>query len=206
MSSVPDRRYTPEEYLAFERVSETKHEYYAGQIYAMTGASLLHVRIVGNLMRILGNQLLNSGCVSLCNDLRVKTADGVYTYPDVLVVCDEPLLEDTRKDTLLNPQIVIEVLSPSTENYDRGNKFVHYQSIASLEEYILVAQDRPQVVQYTRQPDRKDWNSIWLNGLSESLSLKPLACNIPLSELYLQIVFPDDLPLLHPHDPLASAP
>lgn len=204
MSGVPERWYSPEEYLAFERASETKHEYFAGRIYAMAGASLPHVMIVSQLMASLTSRLKGSPCLPLCNDLRVKTTDGVYTYPDVLIVCEEPLLEDLGKDTLLNPQIVIEVLSPSTESYDRSDKFIHYQSIASLKEYILVAQDRPQVVQYSRQPDGTDWNSSWRNGLSESLKFKSIACDIELSEIYSRIIFPHDLPLLRPHDPQAS--
>jgi Uma2 family endonuclease len=204
MSSVPDRRYTVEEYLAFERASQTKHEYYDGRIYAMTGASLPHALIVSNLMSSLHNKLKGSPCLALCNDLRVGTTDGVYTYPDVLVVCEEPQLEDSWKDTLLNPQIVIEVLSPSTESYDRGDKFVHYQSIPSLKEYILIAQDRPQVVHFTRQPDGSDWNSSWHNGPSESLTFKSIPGDIALKEIYDRVAFPSDKPLLRPHDPHAE--
>src|SRR5439155_8619271 len=107
---------------------------------------LPHIRIVKNLMLALGKRLEETDCEPLCNDLRVKTTTGLYTYPDVIVVCGEPELEDTWKDTLLNPRILIEVLSPSTQHYDRGEKFEHYRTIQSLREYLLVSQDRPQIV------------------------------------------------------------
>jgi Uma2 family endonuclease len=201
MSKAPARPCTPEEYLEFERAAEAKHEFYAGQIFAMAGASFPHVRIVSHLMMAFGARLENTPCLPLCNDLRVRTPSGLYTYPDVLVVCGEPELSDTRNDTLLNPQIVIEVLSPSTENYDRGNRFDHYRTILALKEYILVAQDRPQVVQFARQPNQIEWLSSWHNGLEDILRLKSISCDIPLGDIYRQIDFPEDLPLLRPHDP-----
>lgn len=204
MSSVPDRRYTPEEYLAFERASETKHEYYAGQIFAMTGAKLPHIRIVKNLMVALGKRLEETDCEPLCSDLRVKTTTGLYTYPDVIVVCGEPELEDTWRDTLLNPRILIEVLSPSTQDYDRGEKFEHYRTIPSLREYILVSQDRPQIVQSMRQASSDEWLSVWQVGVDEMLKLKSISCEIPLAEIYRQIEFPENHPPLRPHDPHAE--
>lgn len=197
MSSVPDRRYTVEEYLAFERASETKHEYYAGRIVPlyrdeelMAGASLAHTIIVGNLTKELGLQLDECGCLVLPQDIRIKSATGFYTYPDVAVVCDEPQLENSRQDTLLNPTILIEVLSPSTESYDRDEKFQLYSSIPSLKEYILVAQDYPSISHYVRQDDPQKWLCHFHKGLSTSLELQSVTCSIELSKIYKRVKFP----------------
>jgi Uma2 family endonuclease len=204
MSGVPERRYTVKEYLAFEREAETKHEFFDGRIYAMSGASLPHIRIVRNLMRALDNVLQGTNCEPLANDMRVRTADNFYTYPDVVVVCGKPELEDDAHDTLLNPRILIEVLSPSTENYDRVRKFDKYRTITTVSDYVMVAQDRPQVIQAMRQTDNTDWLTSWRNGLDDVLNLKFIARQIPLREIYRQIDFPEDLPLLRSHDPHAS--
>src|ERR1051325_5141739 len=121
---------TPEEYLAIERKSEVKHEYFAGEMFAMVGASKWHNLIAANVIRVLGNQLLDRPCNVYPSDMRVKArATGMYTYPDVVVACAEEQFDDAERDTLLNPVVIIEVLSESTEAYDRGRKFEHYQSI-----------------------------------------------------------------------------
>lgn len=206
MSGIPDRFFTPEEYLAFERAAERKHEYFAGRIFAMAGAKLAHIRIVRNLMLALGTRLQESDCEPLCNDMRVKTRSGLYTYPDVVVVCGQPELEDSFKDTMLNPRILIEVLSPSTQDYDRGEKFEHYRTIPSLGEYIVVFQDRPEIVQTVRQPNGNEWLSAWKTDISETLSLTSINCEVPMSEIYRQIDFPQELRILRPHDPHAALP
>ena len=123
--SLPAKQWiSPEEYLELERASETKHEYFNGEIFAMAGASLQHVRIVNNLGRLLGSQLLDRPCDVLTSEMRVKVSEtGLYTYPDVAVVCGEVELEDNQADTLVNPMVIVEVLSSSTEAYDRGYKF-----------------------------------------------------------------------------------
>ncbi|HMA34345.1 MAG TPA: Uma2 family endonuclease, partial [Chloroflexia bacterium] len=121
--------YTPAEYLAYERQADYKSEYLAGQIVAMSGVSWEHSLINTNLLRVLSTQLLDRPCTAHASDLRVKVqAQGMYTYPDIVVVCGEPQFEDAQVDTLLNPTLIVEVLSPSTEAYDRGAKFGYYRA------------------------------------------------------------------------------
>jgi len=157
MSAVPQSRYSPQEYLALERVATHKSEYYRGEIFAMAGASILHNLIVGNLIACLHNALSGSGCRVYPRDLRVATPDGLYTYPDVTVMCGEHTFDDHGRDTLTNPQILIEVLSESTEAYDRGKKFELYRSLPSLRNYILVEQTSALVYCYHRQNDPDHW-------------------------------------------------
>jgi Uma2 family endonuclease len=197
MSSVPDRRYTVEEYLAFERVSETKHEYYAGRIVPlyrdeelMAGASLPHTIIVGNLTKEIGLRLDDCGCLVLPQDIRVKTPSSFFTYPDLVIVCEEPQLEDSQHDTLLNPTILVEVLSPSTEAYDRGEKFELYSRIPSLREYILVSQDHPSISQFVRQESAESWLCNFPLGLDALLQLRSVSCVIELRKIYKQVKFP----------------
>ena len=140
MSSLPKARFTPEEYLALERQAEYRSEFFHGEIFAMAGASREHNLIAGNVSRELGNQLKGRPCETYQSDMRVKVSDtGLYTYPDVVVACGELAFEDDEVDTLLNPTLLIEVLSESTESYDRGKKFGYYRTIQSLAEYLLVA-------------------------------------------------------------------
>lgn len=149
MASDPRPRISPEEYLALERHSETRSEYLNGEIFAMTGASRRHNRITLNLAIALDSRLRDKGCEVFASDMRVKvSATGLYTYPDVLVVCGEPRFEGAEVDTLLNPKVIFEVLSPSTEGYDRGKKAEHFRALASLAEYVLVSQDRVHVEHY----------------------------------------------------------
>src|SRR5262249_32000266 len=152
--AVPKRIVSPAEYLAAERRSETKHEYLRGVVYAMAGASREHNRITLNLGAEIRAQLKGSPFEAFVSDMRVLVeATGLYTYPDVAVVGGERPFLDAEVDTLLNPNVLIEVLSPSTEAYDRGKKFAHYRRIPSLVEYVLVAQDRPLVERFTRRDD-----------------------------------------------------
>lgn len=189
MASNPKTRYTPEEYLALERSSETKHEYFNGEIFAMGGASSRHVLIVTNLVVELGTQLKSGPCLVYSTDLRVKVdPTGLYTYPDVVVICDAPQFDDEQKDTLLNPVLIIEVLSDSTKDYDRGGKFEQYRAIASFAEYLLVAQDRPHVEHNVRQADGS-WVLHETNRLEDTIQLKSVSCSLPLSEIYNRIHF-----------------
>ena len=140
---------TPEEYTASERKATLKSEYLNGEILAMSRASLAHTRITGDIATELNIQLRGQGCEVITNDMRVRTGSkGAYFYPDIVAFCGEPQFEDNVFDTLLNPILVMEVLSPSTEAYDKGEKFAHYQELTSLREYILVSQDRIRVEQY----------------------------------------------------------
>lgn len=190
MSSVAAQTYlTPEEYLAFERKAATKHEYLSGQVVAMSGASRVHNLITGNIFNGLYNQLVERACETYASDMRVKTHQTAvsYTYPDVVVVCDEPRFEDGVFDTLLNPIVLIEVLSPSTEAYDRGEKFAHYRQIVSLQEYVLVSQDRISVEHYLRQGTQ--WLLTEFCALEEVLSLISLGCELRLQDIYRRIKF-----------------
>jgi Uma2 family endonuclease len=192
MSTQPKPWYTPEEYLALERDSETKHEYFDGEIFAMVGATEPHVWIVSNLVFRLMGQLRDRPCKVYASDMRVKvSATGLYTYPDLAIVCGEREFEDDRRDTLLNPQVIIEVLSPSTEAYDRGKKFGHYRRIESLAEYLLVAQDTPRVERYLRQPDG-DWLLHEAARMEDTVSLPTIQCELRLADVYDGVEFGEE--------------
>ncbi|TVS18966.1 MAG: Uma2 family endonuclease [Planctomycetaceae bacterium] len=189
MSAVPKSFLTPEEYLARERRAETKSEYLRGEMFAMSGASREHNLIAGNVFAELREQLRQRPCEVYQADMRVKVSPtGLYTYPDVTVACGEPQFEDAEVDTLLNPTVLVEVLSPSTADYDRGGKWTHYRRLASFQEYILVSQDRPLVEHYVRQ-DSDQWLLTEQRGLEDMLVLPSIGCQIPLAEIYLKIRF-----------------
>ena len=180
----PTTLLTPEEYLAVEREAETRSEYVDGVVCAMTGASLNHILIVTNLTIELGLQLRGRPCFVLSNEMRVRLPDSQrFFYPDVTAVCGELQFHDDRKDIILNPALVIEVLSPSTEAFDRGEKFHSYQRINSLREYILVAQDRPYIEQFVRQDEGK-WVYAVFGGREASLALPSVECTLNLGAVY----------------------
>src|SRR5712692_7135469 len=152
MSAQPQPRLTPEQYLEIERAAEFRNEYYNGRMYAMSGGSHPHAIVIGNLAFALRSGLGKRPCLVTTSDLRVRVAPaGLYTYPDVVVVCGEPRYADNQIDTLLNPMLLIEMLSPSTEAYDRGFKSAQYRTIESLQEYALVSQAEPRVEVFRRQ-------------------------------------------------------
>jgi Uma2 family endonuclease len=189
MSAVPKPFLTPQEYLARERRAETKSEYLRGEMFAMSGASREHNLIAANVSAELRQQLRQRPCEVYPADMRVKVSPtGLYTYPDVTVVCGEPQFEDAEVDTLLNPTVLVEVLSPSTADYDRGGKWTHYRRLASLQEYVLVSQDRPLVEHYVRQ-DSDQWLLTEQRGLEDMLVLSSISCQIPLAEIYLKVRF-----------------
>ena len=189
MASQPKTRYTAEEYLALERSCEAKHEYYNGEVFAMSGASKWHVLIVTNLVYELQSQLKDGPCQVYATDLRVRVAPtGLYTYPDVILLCDEPRFSDEQEDTLLNPALIIEVLSESTKDYDRGGKFERYRTVDSFVEYLLIAQDRPHVEHHTRQPDGS-WLLRETNNLEDTIQVKSVPCSLRLSDIYNKIDF-----------------
>jgi len=191
MSTAPTRRISPQEYLAQERRADFKSEYLRGEVFAMAGATYEHTVIKDNLARKAGNQLENGPCRALTSDMRVKVgATGLYTYPDIAIVCDKPQFEDEAFDTLLNPRAVVEVLSDSTEKYDRGAKFGHYRQVPSLEEYVLVAQDRPLIERFLRQEDNS-WVLTVFEGLSSTFAFASVPVRIPLSEIYSGVEFPE---------------
>lgn len=187
MSSQRKTLLTPEEYLAVERKSEIKHEYFAGEMFAMVGASKRHNLITANIIRVLGNQLLNRPCNVYPSDMRVKvSATGKYTYPDVAVACDEEKFDDAENDTLLNPVVVVEVLSETTEAYDRGKKFEQYQNIESLTEYLLVAQDPFRIEQYVRQSSR-EWRYSEYRNAEDVVKIGVIGCELALKDVYAKV-------------------
>lgn len=189
MATAALSRYTPEEYLALERNAEFRSEYIDGRIVAMTGARRPHVLIVANLDREIGTRLLETPCEVYPSDMKVKVeASGRYVYPDLSVSC-EPRFEDGRSDVLLNPVLVIEVMSDSTEQYDRGEKFVHYRRIDSLREYVLVSQKECLVERYVREGDF--WRFTSVDDLDASLVLASLELEIPLRRVYAKALRPD---------------
>jgi Uma2 family endonuclease len=189
MSTQPKTRYTPQEYLAFERKSEYRSEYFDGEVFAMGGASRWHNLVAMNIAAELRAQLRSRPCEVYPSDMRVKVAPtGLYTYPDVTVVCGEPSFEDEQHDTLLNPTVLIEVLAKSTENYDRGKKFEHYRQVNSLIEYVLVAQQEPHVEHYARQED-EGWLLTEVKGLDATLILPAIDCELQLAEVYHKVDF-----------------
>lgn len=188
-TAIVEARCTSEQYLELERKAAYKSEYINGRIYAMSGATRAHILITGNVSGELRSQLKGRPCESYASDMRVQVAPtGLYTYPDVVGVCGEIRFEDTHKDTLLNPTVIIEVLSPSTEAYDRGDKFAHYRRLESLREYVLVAQDKCRVERYARQG--AEWTLTEISDLNGSLRLNSIDCNIALREIYDKVEFP----------------
>jgi Uma2 family endonuclease len=175
---------TPEEYLSIERKAEYKRDYFDGEIYAMTGASREHNLITGNVYGELRQQLKGKPCEAYASDMRVRVpAARLYTYPDVVVVCGEPKFEDAHVDTLLNPTLIVEVLSRSTETYDRGKRSVYYRMIDSLAEYLLVEQDEYRIEQYVKQADGR-WLLSEETSLEGSIDLASVECRLALSEAY----------------------
>lgn len=189
MSAQPKPYLSPQDYLAIERQAEGRSEYLDGEILAMTGGSRRHNLIVTNLVRELSLQLKNRPAEVYPSDLRVRIpATGLYTYPDLVVVQGEPHFEDAQADTLLNPSLIVEVLSPSTEMYDRGKKFEHYRTLDSLQEYLLVAQDEPRVELFTRQPGLR-WLFTAIAGFERTLVLPSIQCEVALAEIYDKVAF-----------------
>lgn len=190
MPAVPKTLLTPQEYLARERRAEFRSEFYCGEMFAMSGASEEHCLAKDNLAAAAKLQL-RGRCKVVTSDLRVKVdATGLYTYPDVVVYCDKAEFEDANFDTLLNPAVLIEILSDSTEKYDRGKKFAHYRWVASLKEYVLVSQNEPLVERYVRQPNG-DWLLTEFRGLDAEFAFASVPARVPLAEIYRDVEFPD---------------
>ncbi|HZG51210.1 MAG TPA: Uma2 family endonuclease [Pyrinomonadaceae bacterium] len=192
MSSQPSHTYTLEEYFALELASEEKYEFWNGEVFCMSGVSLSHSQIEGNLMSGLRTQVDGRGCRVFPANLRIKVPSyPPYRYPDLTALCGQPEIERMGGlDMLVNPALIVEVLSPSTEAFDRGDKFTYYKSIASFSEYILVAQHRPHVSQFVRQE-----NGVWtfreFNDLTESVRCASVPCVLALNEIYRDVVFED---------------
>ncbi|HEY2156987.1 MAG TPA: Uma2 family endonuclease [Isosphaeraceae bacterium] len=185
-TAVPKKRYTPQEYLALERRAETKSEFFDGEIFAMADVSREHNRIALNLASWLNTQFGDGRCEAYMADMRVRVdRTGLYTYPDVIAVCGEPRFEDAEVDTLLNPTLIVEVLSPSTERYDRGKNFGHYQRIESLREYVLVSQDAVFVERFTRQDG--GWLLTSYLSRDDVVALESVGIQVPLKDVYARV-------------------
>jgi len=181
--------YTVEKYLAMERASETKHEYVNGQIVAMAGATRKHNVIGTNISISLGTQLRRRPCELYSNDMRVQVReDGIYSYPDAVIVCGEPRFADKQFDTLLNPTVIIEVVSTSTEGYDRGEKFQQYRALDSLQQYVLVSQSRRLIDCLTRQ-DNDQWLLTSASHADAVLQLASIDCMLALADVYEKVMF-----------------
>jgi Uma2 family endonuclease len=181
-------RSSPAQYLALERTAEARSEYIDGQIVAMTGASRAHNQLSVNLTVTIAPQLRATPCELYASDMRVKVADtGLYTYPDIVVVCGDPELEDAHQDTLLNPTVIVEILSPSTEAYDRGEKFARYRRLRSLRTYLLVSPDRVRVEQFVRRAD--EWVLSTCEDADGELTLPALGITLRMRELYDRVSF-----------------
>ena len=187
MATIPKSYITPEEYLEIDRKAERKSEYFAGEMFAMAGAREPHVLIVGNVAGELRQQVRTRPCRVYGSEMRVQvSATGMYVYPDVIVVCGEPQFLDERRDTLLNPNLIVEVLSESTEAYDRGKKFEHYRTLESFSEYLLFSFDRINAELFTRQPDGR-WLLSAANTLESSIELPSIGCRLILADVYEKV-------------------
>lgn len=189
MTSQPKTYLTPEEYLAMERQNEYKSEYIDGEVFAMTGASRRHNLITFNIAGALSPQLRGRPCEAYTSEMRVRIPERGYMYPDVVIVCGEPQLEDGHLDTLLNPAVLIEVLSKSTERYDRGRRFYLYRLIESLADYVLVAQDEYRVEHYTKQPDGP-WTLSEHRSPGDVVDPDCVQCVLAMREVYGKVGLP----------------
>ncbi len=194
MSSVPEPLLTPDQYLVQERQADFKSEYFRGETFAMAGASREHNLIVANIVGEFRNALKERPCEVYPSDMRVKVSpSGLYTYPDAVVVCEKPQFEDQAVDTLLNPTVLLEVVSESTESYDRGAKSSRYRELVSLKEYVLIAQDRVSIECYVRQPGNR-WLLRDVQSIEDAAVFESVDVTIPASEVYRGIDFSEPEP------------
>lgn len=189
MSTVPVPRYTIQEYLEIDHQSDQKHEYYRGQMYQMSGASYAHNLILGNLIAALHASLKGKPCVTLPSDMRLRCPSDLFTYPDASIVCGPPEMDPGKFPTLKNPSALFEILSPSTERYDRSTKSEHYRRIASLKDYVLIAQDRCYVEHLQRDGDSHRWILLTYQTLEDSIVLSVEGVVLSLAAIYANIAF-----------------
>ncbi len=192
MTALFKLHFTPEEYLELEIAAEYKSQYIAGEIFAMAGAHPIHVKITNNILAALHQRFRGRPGDVFNSDMRVRSASGeMYTYPDVSALCGEPQFEGNKDDppSLLNPQVIVEVLSRSTQDFDRGDKFARYRKIGTLTDYLPVSTDGPRVEQHVRLPSGI-WTREERSDLGDFVHLASLDCELPLSEIYERIVFP----------------
>jgi Uma2 family endonuclease len=192
MSALPKKKLTPQEYLVIERAADFKSEFFDGEMFAMAGTSKEHSIITVNLTGEFHAALRGKVCQPFSSDLRVKvSANGLYTYPDLTIVCGPVDVEDEQADVLLNPTLIIEVLSPGTERYDRGKKFDLYRELDSLKEYVLVSQDQYRVEQFLRG-NGSEWGYRVAFKEDDIVEFPSVGCSIPLKDIYARVVFPPE--------------
>jgi Uma2 family endonuclease len=192
MAAATKPYYTEAEYLARERRAEYKSEYYRGEIFSREGATREHNLVAGNVLCTLANQLAKLPCEVYPSDMRVRLLTGLYTYPDVSVACGEPKFLDAEVDTLLNPNVIVEVLSESTAAYDRGEKSRQYRNIESLSHYVLVESEKAQIEVYTRQPNQQ-WLLSEASGVAATIDLPAINCRLVLAEVYEKVVLKQEV-------------
>jgi Uma2 family endonuclease len=185
-----ERSTSPDEYLTFERGSDERHEFLDGDVFARAGGSLSHSRVCTNLSGEVQNKLKGRSCEPLSPNMKVRTSNAsLFAYPDLTIVCGEPLFHDTKKDVLINPKVIFEVLSPSTETYDRTVKFARFRmGNETLADFILVSQDKPFVEHFTRHPDG-NWLYRSFSDLGDSLNITSVECRLSLAEIYDRVEF-----------------
>ena len=194
MSTSPKSLITPEQYLEIERRAEFRSEYYQGEMFAMAGPLAMagarrnHNLLAGNVFAQVHTQLRRRECEVYSNDMRVRVTTELYTYPDIAIACGQIEFLDANEDTLLNPTVIMEVLSPSTEAYDRGKKFELYRSLDSLREYVLVSSDRIQIERYSRQAEGK-WLLTAASRLEDTIELESAGCALSLADVYERVEF-----------------
>lgn len=191
MASSPITKVTAEEYLALDRAAEFRSEFFDGEIVAMSGGSLRHSGMKINLAGEVRDALRGTQCRAFDSDLRVRVSPRMYTYPDLTVVCGKPMLADERQDILLNPKVIFEVLSPSTEFYDRGVKFRHYREIESLTDYVLLDQEQARIEQFTRG-DAHLWTFHDYKAATETLLIESIGASIPSARIYDGLELPSE--------------
>ena len=183
MSAAPVAKLSVEEYLALDRASEVKSEYHDGEIFPIEDATVRHAIIGANAVRRIAERLDGTPCRVL-NPVRLRLSPTKFVYPDLLVTCGNPAVADDNADTILNPKVIVEVLSPATANYDHGRKFELYQLLPSLEEYVLIAQDEPRVSVYRKAAPEDRWTLAIYRGLPSVAKLETLEIDLPLGEIY----------------------
>ncbi len=189
MSAIAKTRLSVEDYLTIENAAPFKSEFYAGEIFAMAGASSTHNFVKDNLIRSLGNRLESGRCRTASSDQRIRIErTGLFTYPDIVILCGKPKFSSRDPLAIINPIAIVEILSPSTEDYDRGTKFKQYRQIPGFREYVLVSQDEAAIERHTLQPDGS-WNLTVIEGIGESIEVVSVGVTIPLGEIYRDIEF-----------------
>jgi Uma2 family endonuclease len=189
VASNPVTKVTEEQYLAMDRAAEFRSEFLDGEIIAISGGSMRHARLQQNISAGLDTPSRDRGCEVFGSDFRVRVSRRMYTYPDVSVVCGEPVLADENQDILLNPVVIFEILSPSTEKYDRGINFQHYRTIDSLKDYVLIDQDQVRIEHYSRETDNT-WTLHDHEKLQDELKMVSIGVSLPLSRIYDRVELP----------------